>query len=195
MSAAYAIVYGETPKDRLTAYTCPDRKTAWQAALKLVPGVPPGSHAGGCGYAIENPQDVTFGGALLVDVFNGLTGKKIVKFESRSVGVARLMTVLPDVAQPLPEGFINPPEEKTKVSDAVQTNEETGTKRRGRPAAFSASSVIRLKTEKNPKRAGSAAYDGFALIRDGMTVGEYEAAGGNVGYLRDDAKRGFVAVE
>jgi hypothetical protein len=98
---AFLIVYGEGPTDRLVAYQFSSRATAQAASLssKMVPGVPPGSHAGGHAYVIENEEDVTFNGALLTAVFNGLTDSGIKKFETRAIGVKRLLSVLPTVAK------------------------------------------------------------------------------------------------
>lgn len=99
---AYLIVYGENPTDRLAAYRFADRGSAAGASLPaagLVPGVPPGSHAGGCAYVIEAEADVTFTGKLLLDVFNGLTEAGVKRFETRDVGVRRLLAILPEVAK------------------------------------------------------------------------------------------------
>lgn len=127
---AYLIVYGQDPTDRLAAYSFPDRIAARLASTpsggNLTPGVPPGSYAGGCAYVVEKEADVTFSGQLLIDVFNGLTDSGVKKFESRAVGVKRLMSVLPQVAAPAPVTT----NEEIKMSDAATT--ETAAPKRGK---------------------------------------------------------------
>lgn len=93
---AYLIVYGKDPSDRLALHIFPTRMLAWMAQRNLVPGVPPGYHAGGCSYVIDNEQDITFSGRQLVDIYNGLASsdKCIDGFVSRDVGVQRLMALL-----------------------------------------------------------------------------------------------------
>lgn len=53
--------------------------------------------------------------------------------------------------------------------------------------------VITLLIKHNPKRGKSA--DRFALYRDGMTVGEYVAAGGKRDDIPFDTKRNFIKVD
>ena len=61
--------------------------------------------------------------------------------------------------------------------------------------------VITLLKKENPRRPGSAAYNRFALYRDGMTVAEYLAAGKKAGLktrrsnVTTDAKRKNIALE
>lgn len=189
---AFLIVYGKDPTDRFAAYAVPQGRTAAIAASlprrNLVPGVPPGSHAGGCAYVVETEADVTFGGSLLVDVFKALTGESVKKFESRAVGVKRLLKALEERATPVPEPEPEPidnPKEVKKMSDVTN-----GTRARRNDA-----DVIRVTVDKNPKREGSEAHDRFALYRDGMTLAEYVAAGGRRSDLAYDTKHGFVTVE
>ena len=66
---------------------------------------------------------------------------------------------------------------------------------RTRTPALPDDHIIRVHTKENPKRASSKAHASFALFRDGMTVKEYEAAGGKRSDVKDDAKRGHVSVE
>jgi acetyl/propionyl-CoA carboxylase alpha subunit len=47
---------------------------------------------------ISDPVDVLWTGHTLVDVYNSLTGSKVKKFESREVGVRRLLQALESVA-------------------------------------------------------------------------------------------------
>jgi len=47
----------------------------------------------------------------------------------------------------------------------------------------------------NPKKAGSASFDRFALYKVGMTVSEFLAAGGTMGDVKWDAERSFIKFE
>jgi hypothetical protein len=47
----------------------------------------------------------------------------------------------------------------------------------------------------NPKKAGSASYDRFALYREGMTVDEFVQAGGTIADVKWDAERGHIRLE
>jgi hypothetical protein len=193
---AYLIAYGQDPSDRFAAYSFPDRITARLASLPvgaaLTPGVPPGSHAGGCAYVIETEADVTFSGQLLVDVFNALTESGVKKFESRAIGMKRLMAVLATTARdgsaliPAAEvsAVVIPPTKENKVSD---TN--------GRAPKHPTTSIINLLADKNPKRDGSAAHGRFAAYQTGMTVEAALAAGVTRGDLAYDAKHGYIEVK
>lgn len=109
---AYVIVYGIDPTDRFAAHAFPTREVARLAEKTLVPPVPVdgyGRHApdrearpgvGGCGYIIEKEEDITFGGFHLVSVYNALTEGTVKKFESRTVGLKRLMCALSKLAVP-----------------------------------------------------------------------------------------------
>lgn len=106
---AFVIVYGKDPSDCFAAYRSQTREAAWLASVRLVPGVPPGSSAGGCGYVIENVGDVTFSGPLLVGVYNALAGTvamgAVKKFENRAVGVKRLLALLEKCQARVPANF------------------------------------------------------------------------------------------
>ena len=196
---AYLIVYGLDPTDRFATYLFPTREAARLAEKSLVPSVPVdgyGRHApsrearpgvGGCGYLIEKEEDVVFSGNHLVSIYNALTGGAVKKFESRAVGVKRLMATLAEKATPGPQpaepAITN---EEKKMSDTP--------KRRGKPASIAQDAVITHVAE-NPKRAGSSAHTRFSLYQVGMTVAEYEAAGGAPGDVRDDEKRGHIKVQ
>jgi len=72
----------------------------------------------------------------------------------------------------------------------------------GRPAAYALSARIVVQTDGNPKKAGTASYDRFALYYAAETVADYIAAvvaGGSTSAkaradLRWDVARGFVTV-
>ena len=53
---------------------------------------------------------------------------------------------------------------------------------------------IKLKVTENPKQKGSASHARFELYRDGMTCGEFIAAGGSRADLSWDTKKGFIEV-
>ena len=55
--------------------------------------------------------------------------------------------------------------------------------------------MIRLKTDKNPKREGSAAHKRFALYVDGQTVDDFLKAGGTMGDINFDQSKGFIELE
>lgn len=48
---------------------------------------------------------------------------------------------------------------------------------------------------ENPKKAGSASYDRFALYQVGMTIDEFVKAGGTMADVKWDAERSFIKIE
>lgn len=178
---AFMIAYGTDPADRFTATAHVTREAARMASLRG-PTVPP-SDAGGCAYVIENAEDVTFSGTLLVAVYNALTGSGIKKFETREIGVRRLLAAL----QTLPTSKETPMETETVTNEA-----ETPKAKRGRASRFASEHRIRVVSEKNPKRGKAA--ERFNLYRDGMTVEQYLAAGGTTADLAWDTTKGLVQV-
>lgn len=73
----------------------------------------------------------------------------------------------------------------------VKVPKEPGERR----TAFDKAATITLKVEANPKRAGSAAYERFALYTTGMTVAEALTAGVTSGDLQYDSKHGFIEID
>lgn len=147
---------------------------------------------GACCYVIENEHDVALSGPRLVDLFNALTESGLKKFESRAIGVERLLRILPTVA-------VDPPEPKEEVMSEVQeatteANDAEAPKRRGRESIYAPGRVIHILAEKNPKREGSMAHARFALYRHGMTVEQYLEAGGQLGDLGWDEQRKHIWV-
>lgn len=74
----------------------------------------------------------------------------------------------------------------------------------GRPSKYPDEAKIRLLADKdgntygpkhNPKRAGSASAERFALYKDGMTVKKYVENGGSRADLAWDEHRNFIKVE
>ena len=54
--------------------------------------------------------------------------------------------------------------------------------------------VINVLAESNPKREGTLAHARFALYEDGMTVGEYTAAGGRSSDVHYDAAYEYISL-
>lgn len=63
--------------------------------------------------------------------------------------------------------------------------------KRGRPSDF-AGKKLYVKTAENPRREGSHGAASFALIKNGMTIDEFVAAGGRMADLRWDVAKGHV---
>ena len=59
---------------------------------------------------------------------------------------------------------------------------------------FKKASTIKLLCDGNPKRKGSLAYQRFELYKDGMTIGDYIAAGGRTGDIHYDIAAGLIEV-
>jgi hypothetical protein len=145
-------------------------------------------------YLVEREEDVAMSGPALVAIYNALAKSKIGRFESRTIGIRRLLGVLPQVAQEFPQAT-NQTKENTKMSDVANVTEtETSTKSARQPKIRDDQKIYVL-AEKNPKRVGSKAYDYFEAYQDGMTVEEYLANGGDRGNLNWDSTHGIVRVE
>jgi len=94
-------------------------------------------------------------------------------------------------------------EEPTMAKRNQNAETQTETQTEGGEAAVAKTSsprtpksaVIRLKTDKNPKREGSAAHKRFALYADGQTVDDFLKAGGTMGDINFDVAKGFIALE
>jgi len=102
---AYLIVYGKDHTDRLAAYSFPTRASAREAsATSLVPRVPSTGPAGGCAYLVESEEDIVRSPLFhrLVAIYNGLApaDSHVSRFESRTVGVKRLLALLATNATP-----------------------------------------------------------------------------------------------
>jgi hypothetical protein len=66
--------------------------------------------------------------------------------------------------------------------------------RRGPLPSFDDHCRIYKLVAANPKREGAATHAMFELYRDGMTVGDYVAAGGRRRELNWDVRNGWVSV-
>jgi hypothetical protein len=137
-------------------------------------------------YVISGAADVIFTGALLVEFYNALTGKAVNKFESRAVGVERLLTALSQAASP---AVVT--QEETQVSKT-----QAATRSRKADAPFGDDAKITVIAAENPKRAGSKSHERFAMLKTGMTVGEVRKT---VHYsthdLIWDRDHNFIAIE
>lgn len=54
--------------------------------------------------------------------------------------------------------------------------------------------IIMIVAGENPKRKGTLAFNRFNLYRNGMTVGEYIAAGGRSGDVNYDVAAGYITI-
>jgi hypothetical protein len=65
--------------------------------------------------------------------------------------------------------------------------------RRGRAPAWPLDAKIKVLVE-NPKRAGTASHDRFALYGKGTTVGAFLEAGGTSGDLHWDSEHEYISI-
>lgn len=188
---AYLIVYGADPTDRFAAYSYPTRAAAQRASLpgsRLVPRVPPGAAAGGCAYVVETEADVAFGGNLLIGVVNGLTaarGVVVKKFETRGVGVRRLLAALAEHAI---LGVDTPTQDDTTTHDDYHLKDTDVTKKEEKAAAVQArkaereakkaaadQEAIAKKAERDATRAAKGAEKATAKpVREPKPLGEFK---------------------
>jgi len=127
-------------------------------------------------------------GSFLVDLYNALVSdenSRVKKFQDKDTGLRRIGLKLIELARQAPVLSLEAkPTEEKKMPD---TN-------RGRKRRFTDDQVITLKSEKNPKREGTAAFDRFALYRNGMTVQAALAAGVTRGDLAYDTDHEYIVV-
>lgn len=89
-----------------------------------------------------------------------------------------------------------------KAAERVKAKEAKAAAKAAAPKVprtkFALDAVITVKTEegKNPKKAGSKAFNSFVLYKTGMTVKEYMDAGGNdpSGNMNYDVAKGFITI-
>lgn len=77
-----------------------------------------------------------------------------------------------------------------KAAKKIKTPGET----RGRRSTYGDDSIISVKVDKNPKRAGTPGHASFALYKDGMTVKQFRDKGGRSVDLNYDVKHKFISV-
>lgn len=78
-----------------------------------------------------------------------------------------------------------------KKSDGLSAAE----KRAASLGRFADDWTIKMIAKKNPRVAGSTAYDRFQLYKDGMTVGDFRKAGGRRSDVSCDLDHDRIAVE
>ncbi len=85
---------------------------------------------------------------------------------------------------------------RTRVSPVFENkaDDERPNPRRSGPARDD-NEIITVLVTGNPKRAGSAAYERFALYRTGMTVGQFLATGGLRVDITWDVNHGFIKLD
>lgn len=79
-----------------------------------------------------------------------------------------------------------------KAAPAKKSGAATGGGGAGRRSNVNEKAKISLLVTENPKRAGSAAHDRFALYKNGMTVGTFLEKGGSSADLRYDEEHGYI---
>jgi hypothetical protein len=87
------------------------------------------------------------------------------------------------------------PAAKKAVAKAPKT-EKVATEggRKGRAPAWPLETKIKVLVAENPKRAGSASFDRFALYGKGTTVGAFLEAGGTSGDLHWDSEHEYISI-
>jgi hypothetical protein len=106
-------------------------------------------------------------------------------FTNTTDRLERIEKLLADLTAPKPRRERQP--RQTIVRDA------NGNGKRGRKSAYAGKYLYR-KAETNPRREGSAAWENFKKIRNGMTYEKFIADGGNGQQLRLDIEQKFVEV-
>lgn len=66
--------------------------------------------------------------------------------------------------------------------------------RKGRAPAWPLETKVKVLVSENPKRAGSASYDRFALYGKGTTVGAFLEAGGTSADLHWDSEHEYISI-
>ena len=79
-----------------------------------------------------------------------------------------------------------------KTPKAAKPATEGG--RKGRAPAWPLDTKIKVLAKENPKRAGSASFDRFALYSKNATVGDFLAAGGTSGDLHWDSEHEYISI-
>lgn len=85
------------------------------------------------------------------------------------------------------------PAEGKKSAAPTKKNAPAESTGPGRKSAFNDSMKITVLVKENPKRAKAA--ERFALYKNGLTIGEYIAAGGTLADIRWDVKQSFISVK
>jgi len=207
---AYLMVYGTGYDDRLAVYRFPTTEEARRGTKGLVPGVPPGYHSGGSYAVIPNQIDTEsfkeFTTTDLIALYNALRGSSVKKFESREIGIKRIITALEAAAvnPPTSQGATaTPPSEgegnmepNTAVQAAAPQRREPGTK----PPKYDKERRIRI-IAANPGREGTRQHRAWETMHTGMTLkdwGDLTAGDKELGWLSDihrGVERGYLVIE
>jgi hypothetical protein len=149
---------------------------------------------------------------VILDAYNILTNEKVKRFSDRASGVKRLWkalqgleperqpepaakapaakaTVTPEGSETKPKKEAKPKGEKTPSGDGSGRKKGTGT---------FAGKTVYAKVETNPRRAGTAGFKSFEVIRgkkEGVPYAEYLAKGGRPQDLRWDIERKWAEVK
>lgn len=100
---------------------------------------------------------------------------------------------------PTPDTTVEPKAKKTrapkeKSTDPAQPKAERYN-REHKIRLLSNAEGVQYGPENNPKRAGSASHDRFALYKDGMTIGAAIEAGVKSEDIAWDVKKGFIEIQ
>lgn len=112
----------------------------------------------------------------------------IAQIDEGEVEMATKKSTKPAAKKAAPEAKAAPAKSTKKSTPAPV--EKAGP---GRKSAFNDSMKITVLSKENPKRAKAA--ERFALYKNGMTIGDYVAAGGTLADVRWDVKQSFISVK
>lgn len=131
--------------------------------------------------------------ATLVALYNTVRPEKpIKKFADRATANKRLFPdALELLAGKIIEGGTNTVATKTKRAAAKQPAQKKETA--GRASTY-AGKVITKLVDENPRREGTAGFQSFALIKNGMTYEQYVSKGGRRQDLAWDEAHKYVKV-
>ena len=180
----------------------PDKLAADAYAFEVLPG-------DRTAHVVAEEGDLSertiFNGPTLVAIFNAITNNDpgVKKFESLTYAKERVFRTLRDrfgavpytvIPTPTPEPAPAPVSGKPRKEPTVAKSDTPTTGRRGRPSAFADDMIITKLVDKNPKREGSAAFDRFALYRNGMKVKTFLEKGGSGADLTYDSAHEYISV-
>lgn len=135
-------------------------------------------------YVVDGPQDLAeLSNTALVKLYNRFAEQPIQKFQNADVARQRTFTVLERSTSE--EGAVP---YRTYEPELPTGGGVTLATRR----TVDQNAKIRLKTDGNPKREGTQAYQRFGLYQDGMTVKDFVDAGGTLVDVRWDLEHGFI---
>jgi hypothetical protein len=116
---------------------------------------------------VENEADLgvdVLATSTILRIFNDLTGSGLKKFETRAIGVDRLMKILPTVAVPAPEAQ---PKENTMDEPTTTTTAEPKAPKAKKQAQNQPASAVKFKVGRI--RPGTARAQVLALMNGSST--------------------------